>query len=118
MHASDKKRRAVRSFVRRAGRITQSQQRALDELWPVFGVSYTGRPVKFDEVFGTDQPVVAEIGFGNGETLVQLAAANPDQNFLGIDIALSYSLERGHIRQCSPEVGHKVCEEVPIPNLY
>jgi len=106
MHASDKKRRAVRSFVRRAGRITQSQQRALDELWPVYGVSYTGRPLEFDELFGTDQPVVAEIGFGNGETLVQLAAANPDQNFLGIEVH-------------EPGVGHCLlkAKEAGIENL-
>ena len=106
MHESDKKRRAVRSFVRRAGRITQSQQRALDELWPVYGVSYTGRPLEFDELFGADQPVVAEIGFGNGETLVQLAAANPDQNFLGIEVH-------------EPGVGHCLlkAKEAGIENL-
>lgn len=106
MQDTDKKRRAVRSFVRRAGRITQSQQRALDELWPLYGVSYTCSPVKFDELFGTDQPVVAEIGFGNGETLVQLAAANPDQNFLGIEVH-------------EPGVGHCLlkAEEAGIENL-
>jgi hypothetical protein len=72
--------------VRRAGRITQSQQRALDELWPVYGTPYSDRSLEFDTLFGTDRPVVVEIGFGNGETLVEQAAANPDRNFLGIEV--------------------------------
>ena len=86
MQETETKRRTVRSFVRRAGRITQSQQRALDELWPVYGASYSGQALEFDKLFGTDRPVVVEIGFGNGETLVEQAAANPDRNFLGIEV--------------------------------
>ena len=86
MQESEKKRRTVRSFVRRAGRITQSQQRALDELWPVYGASYADALIAFDELFGTSRPVVLEVGFGNGESLVELAAAIPDKNFLGIEV--------------------------------
>jgi len=86
MQETQTKRRTVRSFVRRAGRITPSQQRALDELWPVYGVPFTGKLIAFDEVFGQDKPIVLEIGFGNGETLVELAAASPDRNFLGIEV--------------------------------
>ena len=86
MQESEKKRRTVRSFVRRAGRITQSQQRALDELWPVYGASYADELIAFDELFGTSRPVVLEVGFGNGESLVELAAAIPDKNFLGIEV--------------------------------
>ena len=106
MQQNDKKKRAVRSFVRRAGRITQSQQRALGELWPVYGLSYTGRIVDFSKLFGTNRSVVVEIGFGNGETLVELAAANPDQNFLGIEVH-------------EPGVGHCLlkAEEAEITNL-
>jgi tRNA (guanine-N7-)-methyltransferase len=106
MQETDKKRRAVRSFVRRAGRITQSQQRALDELWPAYGVSYTGRAINFSDLFGTDRPVVVEIGFGNGESLVELATTNPDQNFLGIEVH-------------EPGVGHCLlkAEEAEIQNL-
>ena len=55
-------RRTIRSFVRRAGRITPSQQRALDELWPDYGVEYGDSPVDFDNLFGrTAQTVVEKI---------------------------------------------------------
>ena len=82
----ERKKRTIRSFVRRACRITASQQRALDTLWPVFGLPYDASPVVFSELFGRDAPVVLEIGFGNGETLVEQAAANPDRDFIGIEV--------------------------------
>jgi tRNA (guanine-N7-)-methyltransferase len=78
--------RPIRSFVRRAGRLTSSQQRALDELWPDFGLQFDQQPMDAAAVFGRDAPVVLEIGFGNGDTLVQLAAAAPDTNFLGVEV--------------------------------
>ena len=79
-------RRAIRSFVRRAGRITSSQQKALDELWPQYGVEFTDQPIDLDALFGRAAPRVIEIGFGNGDTLVQQAAAAPDTDFLGIEV--------------------------------
>jgi tRNA (guanine-N7-)-methyltransferase len=78
--------RTVRSFVRRAGRLTSSQQRALQELWPAFGVEFGDEPLRFDALFGRSAPVVLEIGFGNGETLVQQAAENPGLDFLGVEV--------------------------------
>ena len=78
--------RPIRSFVRRAGRLTSSQQRALDEAWPDYGFEYDGVPCDFDALFGRNAPVVLEIGFGNGETLVEQAAQHPDKNFLGIEV--------------------------------
>ena len=80
------KRRRIRSFVRRAGRITASQQRALDELWPDYGVQYADSPLDFADLFGREAPVVVEIGFGNGESLVEQAAASPECDFLGIEV--------------------------------
>ena len=79
-------RRPIRSFVRRAGRLTPSQQRALEEFWPVYGVEFDGQPIRFDALFGRTAPIVLEIGFGNGETLVQQAAENPAFDFLGIEV--------------------------------
>ncbi len=78
--------RTVRSFVRRAGRLTASQQRALEELWPEFGVEFGESPLDFATLFGRRADVVLEIGFGNGETLVEQAAASPDRDFLGIEV--------------------------------
>lgn len=79
-------RRTIRSFVRRTGRLTPSQQKALDELWPTHGLNYATEPLNFSSVFGNTAPVILEIGFGNGETLVQQAAEHPDSNFLGIEV--------------------------------
>ena len=83
---STARRRSIRSFVRRAGRLTPSQQRALDELWPEFGVEVKGEILGFEELFGRAAPVVLEIGFGDGETLVQQAAEQPAFDFLGIEV--------------------------------
>ncbi|MEI8298159.1 MAG: tRNA (guanosine(46)-N7)-methyltransferase TrmB [Pseudomonadota bacterium] len=84
--AADGPRRAIRSFVRRAGRITGGQARALEELWPRYGVDYAGGPLDLDTVFGRHAPRTMEIGFGDGETLVALAAAHPERDYLGLEV--------------------------------
>ena len=101
-----KRKRSVRSFVRRAGRLTASQQRALNELWPRYGVKSSGVPLDFAQLFGRKAPVVLEIGFGNGESLVEQAAANPDRDFVGIEVH-------------EPGVGHCLlrAEQAGIANL-
>ena len=78
--------RAVRSFVARAGRMTTAQERAWHELWPRFGIEDDARPLDFEALFGRDAPRTLEIGFGNGESLVALAAAHPEEDFLGIEV--------------------------------
>jgi tRNA (guanine-N7-)-methyltransferase len=77
-------RREIRSFVRREGRMTVAQKRALEELWPRFGVE-PGR-IELARVFGREAPVVMEIGFGNGEHLLARAQAEPDKDFLGVEV--------------------------------
>ena len=72
--------------MRRAGRLTPSQQRALEELWPVFGVEFSEDRLKLETLFGRRAPVVLEIGFGNGDTLVQQAAQHPEFDFIGIEV--------------------------------
>jgi len=78
--------RAVRSYVLRAGRVTEGQKRALEELWPVFGVESEKAPLDFGKLFGNDRPVIMEIGFGNGEATWQMARAHPEENFLGVEV--------------------------------
>ncbi|WP_113632066.1 tRNA (guanosine(46)-N7)-methyltransferase TrmB [Pectobacterium peruviense] len=80
--------RRIRSFVRRQGRLTNGQQLALDNYWPVMGVEYQTDQVDFNALFGRDAPVVLEIGFGMGASLVTMAAQHPEQNFLGIEVHL------------------------------
>lgn len=82
------RRRRIRSYVRREGRITPSQDRALKELWPHYGIAYRAQPLDLDGAFGRGCPGerVLEIGFGNGELLARLAAQNPDNDYLGIEV--------------------------------
>lgn len=86
MQEDQSRRRTIRSFVRRAGRLTPSQQKALDELWPTMGIDFSNELLNFESVFGSSGAVVLEIGFGNGETLVQQAAEKPTSNFIGIEV--------------------------------
>jgi tRNA (guanine-N7-)-methyltransferase len=97
---------AVRSFVRRAGRMTAAQKRALTELWPRYGIDFAPELVDFEQVFGRSAPRVMEIGFGNGELLVEMAAAHPERDFLGVEVH-------------APGVGHCLlaAERASITNL-
>jgi len=78
--------RPIRSFVRRAGRMTPSQQRALEELWPEYGIDYKPVTLDIDAVFGRSAGRVLEIGFGNGESLVEQAAEHPELDYIGIEV--------------------------------
>lgn len=78
--------RAIRSFVLRQGRFTPAQQRAFDELWPRFGLDFSGEPRDFDEAFGRAAPRVMEIGFGNGDALRFAAAQDPARDYIGIEV--------------------------------
>ncbi|HKD54565.1 MAG TPA: tRNA (guanosine(46)-N7)-methyltransferase TrmB [Steroidobacteraceae bacterium] len=78
--------RSIRSFVTRAGRITEAQQRALEQLWPKYGVGFAPERLDTGALFGREAPCTVEIGFGNGENLLALAAAHPERDFLGIEV--------------------------------
>jgi tRNA (guanine-N7-)-methyltransferase len=82
------KRRAIRSYVLRAGRMTDGQARALEELWPRYGVEPAGSMPDLAALFGRRAPVTMEIGFGNGDNLVALAAAHPERDFIGVEVHL------------------------------
>lgn len=82
----EKAARSIRSFVLRGGRITDGQQRALDEFWPDFGVDYSAVPLDLAQLFGRPGPCTVEIGFGNGEHLLARAQREPERNFLGIEV--------------------------------
>jgi len=78
--------RTIHSFVKREGRLTQGQQQAIDKLWPEFGVDFTPMPLIFSELFNRDAKTILEIGFGNGDSLWQMAQAHPENNYLGIEV--------------------------------
>ncbi|MEO8225536.1 MAG: tRNA (guanosine(46)-N7)-methyltransferase TrmB [Gammaproteobacteria bacterium] len=82
--------RRIRSYVRRAGRQTRAQDRALAELLPLYGLpppaAGQGAPLNLEAAFGRRAPTVLEIGFGNGDALVQMATASPERNFVGVEV--------------------------------
>ncbi len=78
--------RAIRTFVRRAGRTTTGQARAYEQLGPTFLLQYTGEPLDFAAAFGRDAPVVLEIGFGMGEATAHIAGVLPEVNFLCCEV--------------------------------
>lgn len=97
-------RRGIRSFVLRAGRITPAQQRALEEVWPRLGVDLPAdcAALDLDAVFGRAAPHALEIGFGNGENLLALAAAEPARDFIGVEV---HRAGVGHLLLRADEAG-------------
>ncbi|MCX4188458.1 tRNA (guanosine(46)-N7)-methyltransferase TrmB [Methylophaga sp. OBS4] len=78
--------RTIRSFVRREGRLTPGQQKALDNLWPEFGIDDSSDMLDLDQLFGREAPKVLEIGFGNGASLVEMAKQQPELDFIGVEV--------------------------------
>jgi tRNA (guanine-N7-)-methyltransferase len=79
-------RRAIRSYVLRAGRMTEAQARALEQLWPRFGLDVGHERLDLPRLFGRDAPRTLEIGFGNGDNLAALAAKHPERDFVGVEV--------------------------------
>ncbi|MGZ5029907.1 MAG: tRNA (guanosine(46)-N7)-methyltransferase TrmB [Methylobacter sp.] len=75
----------IRSFIRRQGRITQGQQLALDNHWDRYCLD-PNADYDFSQVFGRTAPLIVEIGFGSGDSLAKMAAANPDKDYIGIEV--------------------------------
>jgi tRNA (guanine-N7-)-methyltransferase len=83
--ADDRPARKICSFVRREGRITAGQQRALQDLWPRYGLA-ADAPLDLVTIFGRSAPCTLEIGFGNGDALATMAKQQPDTDFIGIEV--------------------------------
>jgi tRNA (guanine-N7-)-methyltransferase len=78
--------RAIRSFVRRAGRTTTGQAKAYTEWGPRFLLPYVAKPLDFKAAFGREAPTILEIGFGMGEATAHIAALMPENNFLCCEV--------------------------------
>lgn len=70
----------------RAGRMTEGQQRGLEQGWPRFGLALSDGIQDWEVLFGRQAPCTLEIGFGMGHSTLEMAAAAPDQNFIGIEV--------------------------------
>ncbi len=78
--------RRIRSYVLRAGRMSAAQRRSYETLGERFILPYAAAPLRSEAAFGNDHGVTVEIGFGMGIATAMIAEANPDQNYLGIEV--------------------------------
>ena len=93
-------RRSIRSFVKRTGRLTQGQQYALQHYWPLYGVDFNPRhQLDFTRLFASSGCVKLEIGFGNGDSLVEMASRDGNCSYIGIEVhdpGVGHCLKRIH----------------------
>jgi len=82
----DDRRDHIRSFVLRQGRVSNAQQRYYEAGMPRFGIPYAAAPLDLTTLFGRTAPQILEIGCGMGETTANIAAAHPENDYLGIEV--------------------------------
>ncbi|UHQ53885.1 tRNA (guanosine(46)-N7)-methyltransferase TrmB [Microbulbifer sp. YPW16] len=85
-YRTEYKKKSIRSYVIRAGRMTEGQRRAFDNYWGQYGLSLFAGPLDPAQEFGRQAPLVLEIGFGMGDSLLAMAEAEPDKDFIGIEV--------------------------------
>ena len=78
--------RKIQSFVKRSGRLSKGQSLGLNELWSDYGINIDSSKLDFEEIFLNHNDVTLEVGFGNGDSLLEMAIEQPYQNFLGIEV--------------------------------
>ena len=84
--SNEKPLRKIRSFVKRSGRLSTAQAIGLNELWDDYGINPNGKLLKLNKLFLSPNNVTLEVGFGNGDSLLEMAIQNPNLNFLGIEV--------------------------------
>jgi tRNA (guanine-N7-)-methyltransferase len=72
--------RPIRSYVLRQGRTTPAQKRALESLFPKYGIPFS------DQKLSSPRKLVLEIGSGMGETTVEIAKAHPEVDFVAVEV--------------------------------
>ncbi|MDO6815381.1 tRNA (guanosine(46)-N7)-methyltransferase TrmB [Cobetia amphilecti] len=80
------RKRGIKSYVIRGGRMTQAQTRGLEEVFPRLGLRHEQGELNLEALFGRRAPLVIEVGFGMGKSLCEQAQANPDTDFIGIEV--------------------------------
>ncbi len=103
---SNTRQNTIKSFVLRTGRITKAQKKAFDLGWQRFGLGFNEQSMDFFSLYANSNPVWMEVGFGNGESLYQMASKMPEINFLGVEVH-------------TPGVGHllSLLNKQPLDNL-
>ncbi len=80
------KRREIRSFVIRGGRLSPLQQRAIDGLYDTYAIPYSGKETDIASCFAQEGQTIIEIGFGMGVSTARIAREFPQNNYLGIEV--------------------------------
>jgi len=80
------RKKSIRSYVVRAGRMTDGQRNAFEKSWAKYGLKLADGPIDTDNLFGRTGTKVLEIGFGMGDSLLKMAEAEPDTDFIGIEV--------------------------------
>ncbi len=80
------RKKAIRSYVVRAGRMTEGQRNAFSSGWSFYGLKLDDGPIDAETIFGRKAPLIVEIGFGMGDSLLQMASAAPEHDFIGIEV--------------------------------
>ena len=78
--------RPIRSYVIRSGRLTGSQRKAIDQHWQDYVIDFQKDLLDFQKLFHKPGKLVIEIGFGMGDSLLEMAIANPGNNYIGIEV--------------------------------
>jgi tRNA (guanine-N7-)-methyltransferase len=95
--------RRIKSYVLRGGRMSGAQKRSYDALAPRYCLPFTGETADWRGIFGNENPLILEIGFGMGIATAQIARENPGKNYLGVEVfrpgigRLLWEIERAHI---------------------
>lgn len=95
----EKKLRPIRSYVLRQGKLTSAQKKAIENYWQQYGIDFSAEKINFKSVFGRNAPVTLEIGFGDGDSLLEQACSYPDRDFIGIEVhspGIGHLLNRIH----------------------
>jgi len=116
----------IKSYVRRAGRMSLAQERSYADLMPKIGIAYQPQPIDLAAVYGRNNPKILEIGCGMGETTARIADASRDNDYLGIEVhvpgvgALCKQIaERGltNLRICQHDAVEVVRDMLPAASL-
>jgi tRNA (guanine-N7-)-methyltransferase len=75
-----------KSFNRRLGHFTEAQKKAYQELSEKYLIPYKEEYLNFKDVFNNSENVILEIGFGSGFATARIAEANPEKNYLGVEV--------------------------------
>ena len=116
----------IKSYVRRAGRMSSAQENYYADMMPKIGLVYQAQPIDLAAIYGRSNPKILEIGTGMGETTAKIADANRDNDYLGVEVhvpgvgALCKQIaerQLGNLRICQHDAVEVVRDMLPEASL-